>query len=400
VEQVWYTAAAWIGLALLASLISIRIGISVALVEIFLGFVAGNCGAYFGTTLFQPTSWINFLAGFASVVLTFLAGTEIEPESFRRQLKPTLAIGIVSFLLPFLGAMAYTYYISGWNLQGAQIAGIALSTTSMAVVYAVMVETGLNETELGKLILAACFITDLGTVLALGLIFAHYDYWLLVFVVVTTVVLCFMPAMSRRVFARWGGRVSEPEIKFIFLVLCVLGALAVTARSEAVLPAYLFGMVVAGLFVQDKVLIHRMRAITFALLTPFFFLKAGTLVALPALIAGFGHLVALFWVKMIAKIIGVWPMCRLFKMPGRETNYTTLMMATGLTFGSISALFSYSHGYIDQSQYSILVTVVIASAVIPTIIAQVFFQPREVGLRREAEFAYYGTAEHFLHSEE
>lgn len=399
-EQVWYTAAAWIGLALLASLISIRIGISVALVEIFLGFVAGNCGSYFGSIIFQPTPWINFLAGFASVVLTFLAGAEIEPEAFRRQLKPTLAIGILSFLFPFLGAMAYCYYISGWNLQAAQIAGIALSTTSMAVVYAVMVETGLNNTDLGKLILAACFITDLGTVLALGLIFANYDYWLLIFAVVTLVALWRLPAISRWVFAKWGGRVSEPEIKFIFLVLCILGGLAVTARSEAVLPAYLFGMVVAGLFVQDKVLIYRMRAIVFAMLTPFFFIKAGTLVSLPALITGFALLVVLFWVKVIAKIIGVWPMCRLFKMPVRESNYTTLMMATGLTFGSISALFGLNYGYIDQAQYSILVTVVIASAVIPTVIAQLWFQPREVSLRKEAEFVFIGSADHFLHMPE
>jgi len=397
VEQVWYTATAWIGLALLASLISIRIGISVALVEIFLGFVAGNCGAHFGSAIFQPNAWINFLAGFGSVVLTFLAGAEIEPEAFRRQLKPTLAIGIVSFLLPFLGAMAYTYYISGWSLQGAQIAGIALSTTSMAVVYAVMVETGLNETELGKLILAACFITDLGTVLALGLIFAQYDYWLVIFVVVTGVALWRLPSICRRIFANWGGRVSEPEIKFIFLVLCFLGALAVTARSEAVLPAYLFGMVIAGLFVHDKILIHRMRTIVFALLTPFFFLKAGTLVSLPALIAGFSLLVILFGVKMVAKIIAVWPMCRLFKIPGRETNYTTLLMSTGLTFGSISALFGLNYGYIDQAQYSILVAVVIGSAVIPTVIAQIFFQPREVGLKMERDFTYQASVEHFLH---
>ena len=399
-EQVWYTAAAWIGLALLASLISIRVGISVALVEIFLGFVAGNLGAHFGTSIFQPNAWVNFLAGFASVVLTFLAGAEIEPEAFRRQFKSTLAIGIVSFLFPFLGAMAYTYYVSGWNLQAAQIAGIALSTTSMAVVYAVMVETGLNATELGKLILAACFITDLGTVLALGLIFANYDYWLLIFAAVTAVALWRLPAVSRWVFARWGGRVSEPEIKFIFLVLCVLGALAVTARSEAVLPAYLFGMVVAGLFVRDKVLIHRMRSIVFALLTPFFFLKAGTLVSLPALVAGFALLVVLFWVKVVAKCVGVWPVCRLFRIPVRESNYTTLLMSTGLTFGSISALFGFNYGYINQAQYSVLVTVVIASAVIPTLIAQVWFQPREVGLRREAEFFVSGTAEHFLHMPE
>jgi Kef-type K+ transport system membrane component KefB len=377
----WYTAAAWIGLALLASLISIRIGISVALVEIFLGFVAGNFGTYFGSAIFQPNAWINFLAGFGSVVLTFLAGAEIEPETFRRQLIPTLAIGTVSFLFPFLGAWAFAYWVSGWDMQAAQIAGIALSTTSMAVVYAVMVETGLNETGLGKLILTSCFITDLGTVLALGLIFANYDYWLLIFVAVTGVALWRLPAVCRYVFAKWGGRVSEPEIKFIFLVLCVLGALAVTAKSEAVLPAYLFGMVVAGIFVQDKALIHRLRAIVFAMLTPFFFIKAGTLISLSALMASVGLLVALFWVKMITKIIGVWPMCRIFKIPLRESNYTTLLMATGLTFGSISALFGYNYGYIDQAQYSILVTVVIASAVIPTVIAQLWFHPREVDFK-------------------
>lgn len=386
-EQVWYTAAAWIALALLASLISIRIGISVALVEIFLGFVAGNLGSYLGSTIFQPNAWINFLAGFASVVLTFLAGAEIEPESFRRQLIPTLAIGFISFLFPFLGAMAYAYWVSGWDLQAAQIAGIALSTTSMAVVYAVMVETGLNETDLGKLILGATFITDLGTVLALGLIFAQYDYWLIIFAGVTILALWRLPALSRWFFNTWGGRVSEPEIKFIFLVLCVLGALAVTARSEAVLPAYLFGMVLAGLFTHNKVLVLRMRSIVFALLTPFFFLKAGTLVSLKALIAGFSLLVVFFLVKMAAKIAGVWPMCRAFKIPVRESNYTTLLMATGLTFGSISALFGLNYGYIDQAQYSILVTAVIASAVIPTVIAQIWCHPRVVTLGRYSKAA-------------
>ena len=396
-EQVWYTAAAWVGVAFLASLLSIRLGLSVALMEIFLGFVAGNFGAYFGSAIFQPNSWINFLAGFGSIVLTFLAGAEIEPEAFRRQLKPSLVIGIVSFLFPFLGAMGFTYYITGWNLQAAQIAGIALSTTSMAVVYAVMVETGLNETELGKLILSACFITDLGTVLALGLIFAEYDIWLGVFAVVTIVALILLPDISRMVFSLWGGRVSEPEIKFIFVILLGLGGLAVTARSEAVLPAYLFGMVVAGIFVQDKILIYRMRSTAFALLTPFFFIKAGTLVSMRALIAGLGLLVILLLVKMATKVIGVWPLCRLFKIPARETNYTTLLMATGLTFGSISALYGYNNGFIDQAQYSVLVAVVIGSAIIPTIIAQVFFHPREVHLGTGQEKVLSGSAEHFIH---
>jgi|UniRef100_A0A7C3Z1Q1 Kef-type K+ transport system membrane component KefB len=390
-EQVWFTAASWIGVALMASLISIRTGISVALVEIFLGMIAGN---FLG---FHSAPWIDVLASFGSMMLTFLAGAEIDPASFRKHLKPSLVIGSVSFLFPFLGAWLFTYYVNGWDWQAAQIAGIALSTTSVAVVYAVMVETGLNETDVGKLILAACFVTDLGTVLALGVLFANFNRWMLVFVLATCLALWMLPRLSRWMFRTWGGRVSEPEVKFIFLVLCFLGALAVTANSEAVLPAYLFGLVVAGVLVQDKVLMRRMRTITFTLLTPFFFIKAGALISLPALAAGAALIALLLAVKIVSKVIGVWPLCRVFQMPLRESNYTTLLMSTGLTFGSISALYGLTRGIITQDQYSILVTVVIASAVVPTFIAQTWFEPQIV-VPYEPEF--YGTAEHLLHMPE
>ena len=234
-DNVYLTAALWIGLALIASLISIRIGVSVALVEIVVGMLAGNF------LHLQTNVWINFLAGFGSILLTFLAGAEIEPAAFRKHLRASLVLGGVSFLIPFILAMVVAYYVVGWNLQAAQIAGIALSTTSVAVVYAVMVETGLNRTEIGKLILAACFITDLGTVLALGVLFANFNLWLVVFVVVTVATLAVLPFATRYVLAHWGGRISEPEVKFIFFVLFALGGLATIAGSEAVLPAYLGG---------------------------------------------------------------------------------------------------------------------------------------------------------------
>ncbi|AEB10566.1 cation:proton antiporter [Desulfobacca acetoxidans] len=387
-EHVWFTAASWIGLALLASLISIRTGVSVALVEIFLGMVGGN---FLG---FHTVPWIDVLAAFGSMMLTFLAGAEIDPVSFRKHLKPSLVIGGISFLAPFLGAMAFTYFVNGWDLRAAQIAGVALSTTSVAVVYAVMIETRLNEVDIGKLILAACFVTDLGTVLALGVLFATYNRWMLVFVVVTGLALWVLPRLSRWMFKKYGGRVSEPEVKFIFLVLCFLGALAVTASSEAVLPAYLFGLVVAGVFVQDKILIQRMRTITFTLLTPFFFIKAGALISLPALAASLGLIALLFMVKMVTKIVGVWPLTRFYRMGKREGNYCTLLMATGLTFGSISALYGLTNGIINQAQYSVLVTVVIASAVVPTFIAQTWFQPKTTV---PYEPIVFGTSDHFLH---
>ena len=367
--NVWLIAAMWMGLALAASIISIKIGISVALIEILVGILAGN---FFGI---HTAPWIDFLATFGSGLLTFLAGAEIDPGSLKRHLKPALAIGSISFLLPFLAAGAFAYWIGHWERHASYIAGIALSTTSVAVMYAVMIETRLNRTELGKLILAACFVTDFGTVLALGIIFANFNAWLALFVVVTAVVLWYLPRLTRFVIRSVGHRVSEPEVKFVFFILFLLGGLANVAQSEAVLPAYLVGLVIAGVFVRDRILIDRMRSIAFSLLTPFYFIKAGLFVSLPAVAAGAFLIVAFLAVKMISKFIGVWPLTRLFRFEPREGAYTTLLMSTGLTFGTISALFGLTNKIIDQSQYTILVTTVIASAIVPTIIAQQFFHP-------------------------
>lgn len=369
-ENTWFIASAWMGLALLASLISIRIGLSVALAEILMGVIGGNF------LDLHTTPWIDFLAGFGSVLLTFLAGAEIDPVSFRRHLKASVAIGFLSFLLPFVGAWLFAYYVVHWELHAAQIAGIALSTTSVAVVYAVMVETRLNETDLGKLILAACFVTDLGTVLALGILFADYNIWLAIFIGATLPALWLLPRVAPWVIANWGKRISEPEVKFFFLVLFGLGWLASSANSEAVLPAYLIGLVTAGVFVRERAVLHRVRTVAFATLTPFFFIKAGLFVSLPAILAGFSLILAFLAVKVAAKFIGVWPASRAFRLGVRESHYTTLLMSTGLTFGSISALFGLTHGFIDQEQYTILVTSVIASAVVPTLIAQTWLRPK------------------------
>jgi Kef-type K+ transport system membrane component KefB len=368
----WQIAAMWIGMALLATLISVRIGLSVALVEICVGMAGGNLLGL------HSTAWIDFLAAVGSVLLTFLAGAEIDLKSVRSKWKETVSIGVASFLAPFLGAMAYAYWVAGWSLPASQIAGIALSTTSVAVVYAVMIERGYNATELGKIILAACFITDLGTVLALGLIFARYDWWLLAFVFITAVTLWMLPTVTSWFFDKVGPRISEPETKYILVILFALGALATAAQSEAVLPAYLVGMVLAPLFLANRTLAQRLRVIAFSVLTPFYFLKAGALVSLRAVIASISLLGIFLIVKIAAKFIGVWPLAHLFRFGRREAMYTTLLMSTGLTFGTISALYGLSHDLISQDQYAVLVTVVILSAIVPTLIAERWFDPGAV----------------------
>src|SRR5438874_1346230 len=246
-QNIWFVAAIWMGLALAASLISIWAGISVALIEILVGVLAGNF-----LHLQANNEWINFLALLGSGVLTFLAGAEIDPQSLKTNWRASLLIGVLSFAVPFGVVWFFAQYFFGWTLHEAQIAGIALSTTSVAVVYAVMIEGGFSDTAMGKMILAACFITDLGTVLALGTLFATYNLALLVFVIVTLIALWFMPKWTQSIITRFGAtRVSEPEVKFIFFVLFLLGGLATAAKSEAVLPAYLIGLVVAGVFLRE-----------------------------------------------------------------------------------------------------------------------------------------------------
>src|SRR5262245_1397525 len=376
-ENLWLASALWLGLALLASVISIRVAMSVALVEIMVGAAAGNVVGL------HITDWVNFLSGFGAILLTFLAGTEIDSQVLRKHLGPSLGIGIVSFLAPYLGCLAYAHCILAWSWPQAQITGISLSTTSVAVVYAVMIETGYNKTDLGKIILAACFITDLGTVLALGIVFAHFDLWLVAFAAVTLLVVFLLPKVAPWYFALVGRRVSEPEIKFVLLILFALGGFATAVGSEAVLPAYLVGMALAGAFQRDHELPHRMRVIAFAALTPFYFLKAGSLVEAKVLVSGLALIALFLGLKMLTKFIGILPLTYYYRFDNREGMFTTLLMSTGLTFGSISALYGLTNNIINGEQYTILLTAVIASAVVPTVIAQKWFLPKIEPARQE-----------------
>jgi len=159
-------------------------------------------------------------------------------------------------------------------------------------------------------------------------------------------------------------------------MLFLLGGLSTTAKSEAVLPAYLIGLVVAGVFIRDKTVANRMRSIAFAVFTPFYFIKAGLFVSLPAVWAALGVISVLFILKLGSKYIGVFPSAKVFSMRSKESHYTTLLMGTGLTFGTIASLYGLNNHIIDQKQYTILVTVVILSAVLPTIFAQKYFKPK------------------------
>jgi len=365
-----YTALIIASLVFLGGVISVETGISVALIEITLGVIGGNF------LNLSPTPWLTFLAGFGGILLTFLAGAEVDLVILREKAKESLLIGGISFLAPFLGTIAYCYWIAHWTLNASIIGGIALSTTSLAVIYAVLVETGLTNYEIGKILMASCFITDLGTALALSLIFAEFNPYTLVFVGVSVLVIFLMPRVAPILFKRYGKRVIEPEIKFLFFILFLFIYVSQLGSSHAILPAFVAGLALSKTFNENRLLQRKLRIIAFALITPFFFINGGINISLKMLYHNFGLFVVLFGVKQVTKIAGIYPFARRYVR--KEAMFTTLLMSTGLTMGTISSMFGLSTGMIDQTQFSILVATVVASAILPTFIAQKWFYPTHV----------------------
>ncbi len=303
-EHTYAIAATWLGLAVFSTVLASHLRISMALVEICVGMVAAFAADHFlyPNALGADLDWLRFIASIGAVLLTFLAGAELDPAAMTSKAKEVFVVGMFGFLAPFLGCAALARFLLGWNAQASWLAGIALSTTSMAVVYAVMLEFGFNKTEFGKGILGACFVNDLGTVIALGLIFAPFTYRTAIFAGVSAVLISLLPYITTGLTSRYGNRTAAIRTKWILLVLCGLGGLALWAGSEAVLPAYIAGMVLAKSVGRDHFFIRRLRTLTIGFLTPFYFLRAGSLVSLPALASAPLVFLALFSAKTASKV--------------------------------------------------------------------------------------------------
>ncbi|HEX7625710.1 MAG TPA: cation:proton antiporter [Gaiellaceae bacterium] len=352
---------------LVASTISVEIGLSVALIELFAGVIVGNA-----FHLAIP-EWLTFIGSFAGIVLTFQAGAEVDVPQFRREWRASISIGLVSFFAPFAVVGLLAYFALGWNHRQAEIGGLALSTTSLAVVYAVLVETGLNRELVGKRLMSATFVTDIATVAGLTILFVKPTVWIVPFAVASVGAIVGLPRLAPWFFSRYGNRVIEPEIKLVFAVLFLLMWLGGRANSQAVLPAFVLGLVMSGHYTSHRKEQERMRIVAFAFLTPFFFLKGGMSVSAGALWANLGILALLFAGKMVPKLAGVYPLARRYTAP--HAVFTTLLMSTGLTFGTITSLYGLNSGIIDRTQFSLLISVVVLSAIVPTAIAQRFFHP-------------------------
>ncbi|QSR85140.1 cation:proton antiporter [Methylacidimicrobium sp. B4] len=389
-DNPWVFLAIWMGAAFLAAVLALQLRVSVALMEVLVGIGLSH---FLGME--QPTEWMVFLARMGSVTLAFLAGTEIDPRSFRHHAASSLIIGFLSFLLPFGLIYLLAHSVLGWSSAQSIIAGIALATTSVAIVYTTVVEKGMESSRFGQLLLTSCFVTDFASVLALGLFFTHWSTHSLLLLLVALLLLLALP-LSLGPLLRWlrQSPVSEPEIKFLFFMLALLGALASVAQTEPVLPAYIAGVLVAKSFAIDRQLVYRMRSLAYGLLTPFFFMKAGFHISLHALLYGALPIGLLFGVKILSKMTAVWPTLLAFRFSRQEACFGSLLTSGGLTFGLIAAHYGVANGILGRRLYSEVTISILLSTLIPVIGASRLF-PRvgPGGKEGEREIAKPGEFE-------
>ncbi|MEM0448914.1 MAG: cation:proton antiporter [Methanomassiliicoccales archaeon] len=358
-----WTLTALLAAGMLASLISIRAGVTVAVIEMALGMILGTA---LGLKSLEHQWWL-FLASFASVTLTFMAGSETDLGAMRSNLMKTILFGLISFLSPFMGGLLFSHLVLGWDLSASLIVGVALSSTSVAIVYVVLVEGGLAHTDVGKFILSGCFFTGLATLSALSLLFISASFMLLLFLAAMVTAALFLPIVLRELHARIRGRSGDIEVKAILLSVFLLAAMGELVGVQAVLPAYILGLISSSTLSQMRDAVGKLKSITLVFLNPFFFLGAGSNVSLLAMASGVMIIVALFLVKVGFKFIGVYPLAK--RYVGTSAPFVTLLMATGLTFGTIAAQSGLSYGLLTIDQYSILIAAILMSAIIPTLLA-------------------------------
>ncbi len=379
----WLIASVWLGLALAAAYLSHCVRLPSAVCEIVVGALAPFLlRPLLGAEALNPaTPWIVFLAGAGALLLTFLAGTELEPSSLKGMWREAAVTGAVSFCTPLIGVVAVARFVLGWSMPASSLAAVALSTACVSVVYTIMLDSQMNRTRLGQSLLAASYVNNLFSATVMCVLLATMTSRVFISLAISAAVFAVMPFASGRVLGRFRSRVSQPDVRYVLFLLFGLGGLAVWGGGEIVLPAYIMGMLLARHAGGNGALIQHLRALTFGVLTPFYFLRAGAQMWIPALAAAPLLFAVLLSAKLGSKLTAVMPTLRMFSYQRRDAAYYSLMMSSGLGLGTIAASVGLAHGIINQTQYSHIVAAVIGSAVVPTAIANAYFSPKHAGAK-------------------
>ena len=355
----------------ISAIIGSRFRISSAIFEVLSGIILANI---FGVKL---ESWLDFLGTYGGLVLTFLAGTEVEFLLLRKKAKASLTIGTLAFLAPLTAEFLFLSFATNWTLQAKISVGLALTTTSVAVVYAILTEYEIMKLPASRIIIAVTFVNDILTLIGINLISPSFSIYILAtFFTILGSLIFLIPILLRYIVERYGRRAVEMELRFIFASLLGVAFIADVAKLHAVFGAFVLGLVFASTIQKYEDVLSKMRTVTFSLLSPAFFIRAGLLIGLPAVIQNIALIISLLAVKLLSKFAGTYLLSK--KLIDESVGmFSALLFSTGLTVGSITATLARDLGFINQTQFSVAIVTVILSAIVPTLLAKRFV-PRKI----------------------
>ncbi|HJT47437.1 MAG TPA: cation:proton antiporter [Nitrososphaeraceae archaeon] len=350
----------------ISAILSSRLRISSAIFEVVAGIILGNL---LGVKL---ESWLDFLGTYGGLVLTFLAGAEVEFHILRKKAKASLVIGSLAFIAPLIAEFLFLSIVTNWTLQAKISVGLALTTTSVAVVYAILTEYEIIKLPASRIIIAVTFVNDILTLIGINLISPSFDVYVIVtFFTLIGILIIAIPKLLGHIVERYGRRAVEMELRFILASMLGVAVLADVAKLHAVFGAFVLGLVFASTIQKYQDVLSKMRTVTFSLLSPAFFIRAGLLIGLPAVIQNIALIMGLLAVKLLSKFAGTYLLSKKW-IDESAGMFSALLFSTGLTVGSITATLARDLHFIDQTQFSVAIVTVILSAIVPTLLAKRF----------------------------
>jgi glutathione-regulated potassium-efflux system ancillary protein KefC len=363
--------AALVALAIVTSgVIGSRLRISSSIFEVVAGVILANLLS----VKLEP--WLDFLGTYGGLALTFLAGSEVEFVLLRRKTKASFTIGSLAFLAPLLAEFLFLSIVTDWGFQAKLSVGLALITTSVAVVYAILTEYEIIKLPASRIIIAVTFVNDILTLIGINVISPSFDLNVLVaFFAIIGILISVIPRVLKNIVEKYGRRAVEMELRFIFAAMLGIAFFADVVKLHAVFGAFLLGLVFANSIHKYEDILPKIRTVTFSILSPAFFIRAGMLIGLPVVIQNLMLIVGLLGVKLASKFAGTYLLSKRW-IDNSAGIFSALLFSTGLTVGSITATLAKDLGFINQTQFSVAIVTVVLSAIVPTVIARRFIPVR------------------------
>ena len=304
----------------------------------------------------------------------FFAGLETDVEILKKNFSVSMRLGLLGYFVPFLSIFSIVYFVFKYTLELSILMSLALSTTSLALVYSVLREQKIDFGETKHVILGSAMIIDMLSMLTLTMIIGHVSAEMLIYAIVLIVLIIFTVKFGPKIIDRYKGNEPELEIRFILLLLLIIPFFSEKLMISEAVFAYLIGLIFSEVSQKHEDLVEKMRGIVFGFLGPAFFFKAGLLIDLSFFSLGFLYIL-LFYIIMAytTKFLGVYIATRNI-MSDFHRKHVGMYFNFRLSFGIAAAIIGLASGLLTVELYTIIVLVVLVTSLISTFLIKLYYR--------------------------